>query len=210
MTINGGLGDDTFRQGAESQAAEAAGTKSLSFGTNLYGGEGDDKFEQFIGHAPNSLTIEGGAGKDKVSGGAGFFTVGVDVSDDDDIVYGFDGVYDQEVLLGYGDDVFFGGNGGTDLTVYGDYGNDKIFGPNDTQVTKGRVELHGDAGDDLIDFGDHNYGHFGYGGYGNDKIIGGIASSEQKLYGNEGDDKIWMINPEQRGMEGTVSNPYGY
>ena len=39
-----------------------------------------------------------------------------------------------------------------------------------------------------------------FGGPGNDKIIGGITT-DQYLYGDEGDDKIWVINPEQRGME---------
>lgn len=70
--------------------------------------------------------------------------------------------------------------------------------------------MYGEGDDDIIDFGDHNYGHYGYGGDGNDKIIGGIASSAQKLYGDDGDDKIWMINPKQRGQEGTITNPYGY
>ena len=95
------------------------------------------------------------------------------------------------------------------LEVYGNYGNDKIFGPND--MTSGTPELSGGYGDDIIDFGDHNYGHIGYGGDGNDKLIGGIATALQRLYGDDGDDKIWMINPEQRGMEGTVTKGYyGY
>ena len=74
------------------------------------------------------------------------------------------------------------------------------------------ITLDGDGDDDIIDFGDHNYGHIGRGGYGNDKIIGGIVGAGgQDLYGEEGDDKIWMINPEQRGMQtaGTISYGYG-
>ena len=127
----------------------------------MNGGEGNDKFERFVGGADPELTIEGGAGNDKVSGGAGFSDVQIDVGDGDDIVYGFDDATNantQDVDLGYGDDVFFGGNGGNVLEVYGNYGNDKIFGPNDVFETSfyGTVTLNGDAGDDIIDFGDYN------------------------------------------------------
>ena len=39
------------------------------------------------------------------------------------------------------------------------------------------ITLEGEGDDDIIDFGDHNYGHLGKGGIGNDKIIGGIVGS---------------------------------
>ena len=40
---------------------------------------------------------------------------------------------------------------------------------------------------------------YGYGGAGNDKIIGGLHTNSMVAFGGFGDDKIWAINPEQRG-----------
>ena len=54
------------------------------------------------------------------------------------------------------------------------------------------------GGDDIIDLGDGSLSNYGFGGSGNDKIIGGSYMTNQKLYGGHGDDKIWVINPEQR------------
>ena len=54
---------------------------------------------------------------------------------------------------------------------------------------------------------------YGHGGTGNDKLIGGLHTNSMDLYGDDGDDKIWAINPEQRGMEthssGSASDLYG-
>ena len=62
--------------------------------------------------------------------------------------------------------------------------------------------------------GDYNYSNYGFGGGGNDKIIGGgLYEDEQRLYGGDGDDKIFMINPSQRGtaLDGYGANGnYGY
>ena len=92
MIIRGGLGDDTFRQGAESAATNAAGTQNLSLQTILYGDEGNDKFEKFIGsgRATESIGIFGGDGDDKISGGSGFSSVRLYGYGGNDIVYGFD------------------------------------------------------------------------------------------------------------------------
>ena len=62
----------------------------MSFDTDLYGGEGNDKFERFVGGADPELYIDGGAGNDKISGGAGFSDVLIYGGYGDDIVYGFD------------------------------------------------------------------------------------------------------------------------
>ena len=71
--------------------------------------------------------------------------------------------------------------------------------------------LYGAAndGDDLIDFGDSpDAGNFyGFGQGGNDKIFGGLVASQQ-LYGGDGDDKIWAINPGQSNA-GNDSYLYG-
>ena len=55
-------------------------------------------------------------------------------------------------------------------------------------------------GDDVIEIGD-NFGGtyiFAFGQGGNDKIIGGVSSTgAEKLYGGDGDDKVWAMNPGQ-------------
>ena len=209
MKIDGGAGDDTFTQGAASIASNAAGTRNLSSSVQLFGGDGNDKFGKFTGTSANLLEIDAGAGNDKFSGGllgsgGDWSAVDVEMGDGDDIVYGFDGFPGQTdraetIELGSGNDVYFGGSYAATVDVYGGDGNDKIFGPsfvNQDVGGYGNVTLDGGDGDDLIDLGDQNYGNYGYGGAGNDKIIGGISINGQKLFGDEGDDKIWMINPE--------------
>lgn len=120
-----------------------------------------------------------------------------------DAVRGFD--------LGAGNDTFFGGRDGLTVSVDGGDGNDKIFGPddvNDGSDSYGNVNLDGGAGDDIIDHGDWGHGEYGYGGDGNDKLIGGLATNVMLLDGGPGDDKIWMINPEQRGLEPTPDDSW--
>lgn len=208
MKIDGGLGDDTITQGALSAATNAAGTKNLSATVQLYGGEGNDKFDGFTGTTGTMLEIFGGAGNDKIVSGTGFGAVDVDAGDGDDVVYDAeDEINDMAVReydLGAGDDVFFGGRDGQTIDVDGGDGDDKIFGPNDVNDGVdgyGSVMLEGGNGDDIIDHGDYGYGEYGFGGDGNDKIIGGLATYGARYEGNAGDDKIWMINPEQRGLE---------
>ena len=190
----------------------AAGTRNLSVSTGLYGGEGDDKFGLFTGTPGTDIGIYGGAGNDKISGAVNFSTATIDAGAGDDMVYDVEEDYGMSVRnynLGDGDDVFFGGSGGQ-TEVLGGAGNDKIFGPSDGE-TGVNIVLLGEDGDDIIDHGDGNYGDYGYGGNGNDKIIGGMATDYGRYYGNAGDDKIWMINPEQRGLEvEPVSGWYGY
>ena len=55
-------------------------------------------------------------------------------------------------------------------------------------------------GDDFLDHGDGNYANYAFGNGGNDKIIGGgLFKNQQILSGGDGDDKIFAINPSQRG-----------
>ena len=193
----------------------ASGTRNLSIQTVLSGGEGDDKFGLFTGTPEmggSSIDIYGGAGNDKISGAVGFAVANINGDAGDDIVYDVEEDYGMSMRfysLGEGDDVFFGGSGGQ-VEVEGGSGNDKIFGPSDGYGTH-IVELKGDDGDDIIDHGDGNYGDYGWGGLGNDKIIGGLAYGYGRYYGEEGDDKIWMINPEQRALaEEPLVGWYGY
>ena len=135
MKIDGGLGNDTIKQGAESAATNAAGTRNLSATVTLVGGEGDDKIDGFTGTSDGVLEIDGGAGNDKIVSGTGFSGVDVTAGDGDDVVYDaeveLNGRAERSFTLGAGDDTFFGGRGGTTVDVDGGDGNDKIFGPND-------------------------------------------------------------------------------
>ena len=72
MKIDGGLGNDTITQGAESIAMNAAGTRNLSSTVQLLGGEGNDKIDGFTGTSASTLEIDGGAGNDKIVAGTGF------------------------------------------------------------------------------------------------------------------------------------------
>ena len=57
-------------------------------------------------------------------------------------------------------------------------------------------------GDDIIEVGNNNLSVIVNSGGGNDKIIGGWGLGQiDKLYGNDGDDKIWLVNPEERLFE---------
>ena len=42
-------------------------------------------------------------------------------------------------------------------------------------------------------------------------MIGGFGTNQiDKLYGGSGDDKIWLINPEEREFDIMVGQNYGY
>ena len=57
-------------------------------------------------------------------------------------------------------------------------------------------------GDDIITVGNNNFFVYVYGQGGNDKVVGGWGSSQiEKLYGGTGDDKIWLVSPEQRSLD---------
>ena len=72
---------------------------------------------------------------------------------------------------------------------------------------EGGTECHGD---DIIQVEDGNMDVFVYGQGGNDKLIGGITIGDEKLYGEDGDDKIWMINPERRDLDIGGTSSFGY
>lgn len=123
--------------------------------------------------------VYGGQGDDKLLGGNEWgvdtamngYGVALGGRDNIDIAYG------QQILVG-GDDIAFENS----IPVY--------------DSTIGAI----DDGDDFLDLGDNNYANFASGNGGNDKIIGGgNFEVRQDLYGGDGDDKIYSINPSQRG-----------
>ena len=76
-----------------------------------------------------------------------------------------------------------------------------IFGDNGTVAATVEDEngLNINDGDDIIDVGNNNTDVRVFGQAGNDKLIGGYGPSQvDRLYGGSGDDKIWLVNPEQR------------
>ena len=183
----------------------------------LTGGDGDD----WIEGGDNAVDTQYIYGD---SGYAGSFTTfpGTDYGRDNDlykvddrgndVVYGGDSAAAGQYLVGgYGDDKIIAGDKEGSLGQYV-WGDIQYFAPNTfpsdhpnadkaTEYGLKYLGLPGD-GDDLIDMGDHPdhamgmAGNYAYGQGGNDKIIGGITS-QQSLYGGNGDDKIWALNPGQ-------------
>ena len=104
-----------------------------------------------------------------------------------------------------------GSNGAGALLLNGD--NIVSGGPATVEDATG---LNIADGDDIIDMGNNHNGSIKmYGQGGNDKLIGGYADMPgvtqlEKIYGGSGDDKIWMVNPEERSLETVDDMNYGY
>ncbi len=111
-------------------------------------------------------------------------TVGADVTNAADTVYGLNG---NDLIKGFGGNDSLYGGAGHDFLMGGD-GNDMLEGGT------GNDTLLGGAGDDRVYGGDGNDGIQGdsgndklYGGEGSDGLYGG--SGDDILYGGDGDDK---------------------
>lgn len=146
---------------------------------------------------------------------------------DDQIWGGDDGVMGQLIVGGPYNDKIWTGSGVTgganktapnvnayDLLVYGDK-NDWVstlsnFTPDEGVVGESALVEYPDTfnkfdGDDIIDVGNDNMKVYVYGQGGNDKIIGGHGTNQvEKLFGGSGDDKIWLVNPEERALDTTA------
>lgn len=151
-------------------------------------GDGDDDVS-ISTNVEASLTVDGGAGNDRIIGGSG----------DDELVGGSG----ADTIRGrQGDDKILGGTGSDELS--GGSGNDRILGGS------GSDELSGGSGDDNVLGGsgsDELSGGSGddtlYGGDGDD-TIGGDRGDDQ-IFGNDGDDQIdgGAGRDELRGNAGT-------
>ncbi len=124
-----GTGHDTLNGGTEADFLTADTSFGDAVGDNLNGGEGDDFAE---GGSSGSVTIDGGPGKDRLSGGA----VG-------DTIHGGDG------------DDTIDGNTGND-TINGDAGADRLDGQEGNDTVNGGADadlIDGTLGNDTLDGG---------------------------------------------------------
>ena len=117
------------------------------------------------------------------------------------------GPYNDKIFTGHGvtgDVPVIGGN----LVVYGDKSDraqTTVPTPDSNDalpLTEYPETFNKFDGNDIIDVGDENLLVKVYGQGGNDKIIGGVGASQvDKLWGGSGDDRIWMVNPNQVDLE---------
>ena len=137
---------------------------------------------------------------ERLYGDLRFETYGYGIFSDggEDKIYGSDNlVDDQSIYGGKGNDwIWTGNNIGGDIVVSGDL-KSNFF---NFALPAGQTEIP--DGDDIIEVGNNNLSVVVNGGGGNDKIIGGWGLGQfDRLYGNAGDDKIWLVNPEERLFE---------
>lgn len=122
-----------------------------------------DRQDMFFGSATDDDTLDGGAGRDVIHGGAG--NDAIDGGAGDDTLYGDDG----------GDHIV--GGGGKDV-IYGGAGQDTIEGGPET------VKMYGGEGNDVLRGGSGN--DYLFGENGNDVMIGGAGNDY--LHGGNGSD----------------------
>ena len=160
----------------------------------------------------HSVTVKayGGDDNDLIYGASS--SGGVIIYGDRDYGYGV-----GSSLTSGGKDKIYGGDDNTgDVKIYGGADDDFILTGADNQdiLVKGDSDCLGGGtdchGDDIIQVEDRNRDVLVYGQGGNDKIIGGITIGDEKLYGEDGDDKIWMIDPERRGLDTRGDSSFGY
>ena len=126
-----------------------------------------------------------------------------------DKIYGSSNLTGNSLLIGgvFDDLILSGDNIGGDVTIYGD--NRVLNGQAVTDYDADGLNIN--DGDDIIDVGNNNLTVVVVGQGGNDKIIGGYGATQvENLYGGPGDDKIWLVNPDERAFETTVGQNYGY
>ena len=131
--------------------------------------------------------------------------LGTPILGGNDKIYGGDDITGTQTIAGgtYDDLIYSGTNVSDDITIFGD--NDTA-----TPLTEDAAGLNINDGNDIIDVGNDNMNVKVYGQGGNDKIIGGFGVMQiDRLYGGSGDDKIWLVNPEQREFD-TLGKDYGY
>jgi Ca2+-binding RTX toxin-like protein len=174
VTING---EDHFLTRAQLEATHfdlGAGNDqmyvdaSVDARITVNGGAGDDRIKGGSGND----TIMGGSGNDRLRGGAG-----------DDHIYGNSASSGGSTSE---EDKISGGDGNDWL--YGSNGNDRLSGGNgDDTIQGGRGDdrINGNAGNDVAD-----------GGAGDDSIYGGKGAD--RLYGGAGNDIFYTGNDDDR------------
>ena len=200
------------------------GIHKLSNLSRLEGNDGDDKL--ISGEEIMVLSsIEGNGGNDIIYGadsGTQEIFIGdqsrLDITNEEndmpsiggnDKIYGSSNLTGNSLLIGgvFDDLILSGDNIGGDVTIYGD--NRVLNGQAVTDYDADGLNIN--DGDDIIDVGNNNLTVVVVGQGGNDKIIGGYGATQvEKLYGGPGDDKIWLVNPDERAFETTVGQNYGY
>ena len=203
-----------------------AGNDKMSLPENTpkmygYGGTGDDKII-FYGTSA-FMEVEGNDGDDIIYGTDG---IGVAGGPRQQKIYGDESntsITANADLAGVGgDDKIYGGSdmlsnfiyaGGpaNDLISLGSNltGTQLVFGDNfsATPLTEDDTALNQADGDDIITLGNNIRGTTKvYGQGGNDKIVGGYEDGTSPpqvefFHGGSGDDKIWMVSPENRALD---------
>ncbi len=208
--LRGGDGDDRLidREGSGSFFGGAGNDRLISGDDDVMmdGGEGDDVLQAGGGNdqlhgGDGADTIHGGGGDDVIFGGAGANLIfGGD--GDDRITGGADGerIYGNSgtdiIHAGAGDDVIF--DGGDNDLIYGEDGNDEIHVMGDGRAWGGdgadwmiaewgRVELFGEAGNDVLSGGWADGSRL-YGGDGDDRITTSLFDGY--AFGGAGDDVL--------------------
>jgi Ca2+-binding RTX toxin-like protein len=189
-------------ESADPFTGSALNEKIMGLGGNdtLNGAEGNDYLDGGYGND----SLNGGAGNDWIDGGAG-----------NDWIDG--GIDDNFIILGDGNDTVYGG--ATDFILGGD-GNDIIYSFHGNGVD-GYDTIDAGAGNDSIYDGNGYYGNdympdLVHGGTGDDYIEDDTwydmtKTPTQKLYGDEGNDKIIGCG-ELYGGDGNdfLENGWGY
>jgi Ca2+-binding RTX toxin-like protein len=189
-TLRGSIGDDSLDGGNGNDHLEQTTDNDQSLTNSQLTGRGTDQLNsvetaELIGGAGDnvisassftlgSVTLEGNAGDDNLTGGSRGDSIGG--GDGDDVANGRGG--DDRIEGGAGDDSF-GGGAGAD-TLVGDSGDDTLKGQG------GRDSINGGDGNDLLD--GQGSPDTVVGGAGDDVISGG--SSGDVLNGSSGNDLI--------------------
>ncbi len=198
VIIDAGAGDDDVRVvplsgdrvmvivNGEEHILEGEAARNLT----VRGNAGDDTIDgqgplfglwPFV--APGALTLDGGAGNDRIRGGRGNETIRGDRGDDDIDAGGGD----DRIYAGDGDDQVRGGGGNDEIDAGA--GNDTVRGGDGVDTISagdGNDEIDGDGGDDEIDAGAGN--DTVRGGSGHDTITTGSGSD--RVEGGDGHDLI--------------------
>lgn len=177
-TLIGNRGDDTLLAAMTLDGEGGITPDNLgSVNLRMLGGRGNDEIEATVGtpHANQTITVDGGAGSDKITINSLFYYSGIwQDADTHDAAVNVDGGTGNDridVFVSTGDATLHGGDGADTIRVGGD-----------------RLALYGDAGADLIELTTAAIEATLNGGTGNDTLIG--ADGDDTLIGLNGNDRL--------------------